>query len=110
MKPLFVFTLSALLMFAQLASATMKPDESAEDYYTRMRIEMPKNNFVCGNGICEGLEQDTCAQDCALLNAATTTTITNTGPEQSQLTYLLAGAAALVLLVAYNFLKMNRAK
>ncbi|MFH0889636.1 MAG: hypothetical protein V1836_00645 [Candidatus Aenigmatarchaeota archaeon] len=99
--------LIALILMIPLASASMLPNETLDAYHQRMAAEMRPQNYTCGNGICEGLEANSCPQDCKLSNATTTTTIAAPSTGSSQLDYLLIGTMALAVFIAYNFMKLR---
>jgi hypothetical protein len=77
MKFAKIVLLSVLILTATpTVEASLQPNESFEEYLNRTREEIESINYtletVCGDGICEGLEFDTCTQDCRLLNSTTT--------------------------------------
>ena len=61
---IFVFAIIALSLIAVNVFSTTLPNESAEDYKERYKKEFILPQTICGDGLCEGREFETCAQDC----------------------------------------------
>ncbi|MBI4177769.1 MAG: hypothetical protein HY516_05420 [Candidatus Aenigmarchaeota archaeon] len=106
------FALVALLLSIPFASATIRPNETFDDYEKRVMVEASAQQFICGNNVCEGIEFENCRQDCVLPGAANTTTTAVSQPAQkppAESAYIAGGLALFVAIAAYSLHKYQSA-
>jgi hypothetical protein len=73
-----------VILFVNLVSATLQPNESVKQYQQRVENDLNdlnnlKINITCGDNLCEGTEFETCSSDCKDTIAASDVDSTATG-------------------------------